>query len=72
VTGATPQTRSRGGSPKHDVVPGDGLAAVLHMAETLSFEGAPQRVTDGAGIRGFAEGGSGEDRRKLVMNFWQD
>jgi enoyl-CoA hydratase len=46
--------------------------ADLHMAEALYFEGAPQRVTDGAGIRGFAEKGSREDRRKLVMNFWQD
>jgi enoyl-CoA hydratase/carnithine racemase len=45
--------------------------ADLHMAEVLYFEGAPQRVTDGAGIRGFAEKGSRDDRRKLVMNFWQ-
>ena len=46
--------------------------ADLHMAETLYFEGAPQRITDGEGIRGFADRDSREDRRKLVMNFWQD
>src|SRR5256885_10008722 len=46
--------------------------ADLHMAETLYFEGAPQRLTDGAGIRSFADRGSREDRRKLVMDFWQD
>jgi enoyl-CoA hydratase/carnithine racemase len=46
--------------------------ADLHMAESLYFEGAPQRQTNGQGIREFAERTSRDERRKIAMNFWQD
>jgi enoyl-CoA hydratase/carnithine racemase len=46
--------------------------ADLHMAESLVFEGAPDRHTSFEGIRAFADKESRDQRRKLAMNFWQD
>jgi enoyl-CoA hydratase/carnithine racemase len=51
--------------------------ADLDMAGSLFFEGAPQRPGKGdldsrQGIVDFADKASREQRRKLVMNFWQD
>jgi enoyl-CoA hydratase/carnithine racemase len=51
--------------------------ADLDMVGSLFFEGAPQRPGKGdvdsrQGIIDFADKESREQRRKLVMNFWQD
>jgi enoyl-CoA hydratase/carnithine racemase len=51
-------------------------AADLDMWSSMFFEGSPSRfgVSEDAraGIAGFAEKSSRDDRRKLVQNFWQD
>ena len=46
--------------------------ADLDMWSSLFFEGAPQRGQLTQGIRDFVEKTSRDERRKLVMNFWQD
>jgi enoyl-CoA hydratase/carnithine racemase len=51
--------------------------ADLDMANSLVFEGAPQRMAPGhkgavQGIADFSDKDAREARRKLVMNFWQD
>src|SRR5882757_395320 len=51
--------------------------ADLDMANSLVFEGAPQRIALGQrgasrGIADFSDKDAREARRKLVMNFWQD
>jgi enoyl-CoA hydratase len=46
--------------------------ADLDMWSSLFFEGAPQRQGFTQGIRDFVEKTSRDERRKLVMNFWQD
>jgi enoyl-CoA hydratase len=46
--------------------------ADLDMWSSLFFEGAPPRQQFTQGIRDFVEKASRDERRKLVMNFWQD
>src|ERR1700732_4097020 len=46
--------------------------ADLDLANSMIFEVAPSRQFDGQGIADFVEKGSRDQRRKLVMNFWQD
>jgi enoyl-CoA hydratase len=46
--------------------------ADLDASSSMFFEGAPQRERFGQGIRDFVEKTSRDERRKLVMNFWQD
>jgi len=46
--------------------------ADLDMWSSLFFEGAPSREPFTQGIRDFVEKTSRDERRKLVMNFWQD
>ena len=46
--------------------------ADLDMAKTLVFEGAPQRSRNQQGIKDFAGAASRNERRRLVMGFWQD
>jgi len=46
--------------------------ADLDVSSSMVFEGAPQRERFGQGIRDFVEKTSRDERRKLVMNFWQD
>jgi enoyl-CoA hydratase/carnithine racemase len=46
--------------------------ADLDMSNSMIFEGAPPRQAFGQGIVDFVEKDSRDQRRKLVMNFWQD
>ncbi len=46
--------------------------ADLDMWSSMFFEGAPPRQAFGQGIADFVEKESRDERRKLVMNFWQD
>jgi enoyl-CoA hydratase/carnithine racemase len=46
--------------------------ADLDGANSLLFEGAPQRARNLQGIKDFASTESRNQRRKLVMDFWQD
>lgn len=46
--------------------------ADLDMWSSMFFEGAPPREAFSGGIADFVEKGSRDERRKLVMNFWQD
>lgn len=47
-------------------------AADLDMANSMVFEGAPQRARNIGGIQDFADTASRNERRKLVVDFWQD
>jgi enoyl-CoA hydratase/carnithine racemase len=46
--------------------------ADLDNESSLAFEGAPQREMLGDGVAAFVEKNTRDDRRKLVMSFWQD
>jgi enoyl-CoA hydratase len=46
--------------------------ADLDNASSLAFEGAPQREMFGDGVAAFVEKNTRDDRRKLVMSFWQE
>ena len=46
--------------------------ADLDIANSLVFEGAPQRGRNLQGIKDFASVASRNERRKVVTNFWQD
>ena len=46
--------------------------ADLDNASSLIFEGAPPREMFGEGVAAFVDKGTRDDRRKLVMSFWQD
>jgi enoyl-CoA hydratase len=46
--------------------------ADLDLASSMIFEVAPPRRFEREGIADFVEKGSRDQRRKLVMNFWQD
>jgi NADPH-dependent curcumin reductase CurA len=46
--------------------------ADLDNASSLFFEGAPPREMFGDGVAAFVEKSTRDDRRKLVMSFWQD
>jgi enoyl-CoA hydratase len=46
--------------------------ADLDLASSMIFEGAPPRQLERQGIADFVEKGSRDQRRKLVMDFWQD
>jgi enoyl-CoA hydratase len=46
--------------------------ADLDLANSMIFEGAPPRQLERQGIADFVEKGSRDQRRKLVMDFWQD
>ena len=46
--------------------------ADLDLANSMIFEVAPPRQLERQGIADFVEKGSRDQRRKLVMNFWQD
>lgn len=46
--------------------------ADLDLASSMIFEGAPPRQFEGKGIADFVEKSSRDQRRKLVMDFWQD
>ena len=46
--------------------------ADLDLASSMIFEGAPSRQSGREGIADFVEKSSRDQRRKLVMNFWQD
>jgi enoyl-CoA hydratase/carnithine racemase len=51
-------------------------AADLDIGASMIFEGNPSRFSPGkdamAGIQDFAQKSTRDERRKLVMNFWQD
>ena len=46
--------------------------ADLDLANSMIFEVAPPRQLERQGIADFVEKGSRDQRRKLVMDFWQD
>lgn len=46
--------------------------ADLDMWSSMFFEGAPPREPFGEGVRDFVERDTRDERRKLIMNFWQD
>jgi hypothetical protein len=46
--------------------------ADLDNASSLIFEGAPPREMFGEGVAAFVDKSTREDRRRLVMGFWQD
>jgi enoyl-CoA hydratase len=46
--------------------------ADLDLASSMIFEVAPPRQFEGEGIADFVEKSSRDQRRKLVMDFWQD
>jgi enoyl-CoA hydratase/carnithine racemase len=46
--------------------------ADLDNASSLIFEGAPPREMLGEGVAAFVEKSTRDDRRRLVMSFWQD
>jgi enoyl-CoA hydratase len=46
--------------------------ADLDLASSMIFEGAPPRQFERQGIADFVEKSSRDQRRKLVINFWQD
>jgi hypothetical protein len=46
--------------------------ADLDLAGSMIFEGAPARQLERHGIADFVEKGPRDQRRKLVMDFWQD
>ncbi len=46
--------------------------ADLDYANVMAFEGAPQRVQFGQGIKDFVERESRDERRKLLDGFWFD
>jgi enoyl-CoA hydratase/carnithine racemase len=46
--------------------------ADLDLANSMIFEVAPPRRLERQGIADFVEKGSRDQRRKLVMDFWQD
>ena len=46
--------------------------ADLDLASSMIFEVAPPRQLERQGIADFVEKGSRDQRRKLVMDFWQD
>jgi enoyl-CoA hydratase/carnithine racemase len=46
--------------------------ADLDLASSMIFEVAPPRQLEREGIADFVEKSSRDQRRKLVMNFWQE
>lgn len=46
--------------------------ADLDMWSSVFFEGAPQRPKFGQGIKDFVHKESRDERRKLLVDFWQD
>jgi len=46
--------------------------ADLDYSNVMAFEGAPQRVQFGQGIKDFVERESRDERRKLLDGFWFD